>query len=151
MFIHHESMKNKRKRQGIIRKLILSKDIYNQEHLNTELKELGIKATQATISRDLKDLKTARIMTNSGKYKYYFPNSSDEHVGLNEKMFSSLVYVIRTKPGSASSLAVSIDTKEIPGVVGTVAGDDTVFVALNGSVDKGIIVSSINELVEAKV
>ncbi len=122
---------NKSYRQGQILKTIRSKPIYTQDELARELGGLGIQTTQVTLSRDMRDLglvKTAegyRQLSNE-------PGGPELDTVANEylqdiRVAQNLV-VLRTSPGNANTLAVSIDREESDEIVGTVAGDDTVLV-----------------------
>ena len=104
----------------------------------------GIEVTQATLSRDLKQLKVAKAASMNGKYVYVLPNnimykrSTDQSAGemLRNNGFISLQFsgniaVIRTRPGYASSMAYDIDNRECPAILGTIAGDDTIMMVLH--------------------
>lgn len=137
-------------RQRKILELIHSKEIETQEELSGNLEEIGINITQATISRDIKELGLVKVITDSGRYKYASIEDSKE--GTKErliKIFKSSVInfeiaghiiVVKTLPSSAQICGLAIDSFEIEEIVGTVAGYDTLFVAINdiGKVDKVI-------------
>jgi len=122
---------NKSFRQGQIINTIRAKPIYTQEELARELGQLGILTTQVTLSRDMRELglvKTAegyRQLSNdpSGSRLSDIANEYLQDIRLAQNLV-----VLRTSPGHASALAVSIDRQELHQVVGTVAGDDTVLV-----------------------
>lgn len=118
-------------RQGQILKLIRSRAVRTQEELAQELKNQGIAATQVTLSRDLREL---RLVKTAEGYR----ELQDEEVGpqfatlvseflLDVRLAQNLV-VLKTSPGHANSVAVSLDAEEWPEVVGTLAGDDTILV-----------------------
>jgi transcriptional regulator of arginine metabolism len=125
-------------RHAKILELISQKDIETQEELVDELKKLGMDVTQATVSRDVKELKLIKVLSSSGKYKYA-AISQGENV-LTEKLiniFSQTVIhidyvgntvVLKTLSGSANAAAEAIDTLGWEGIVGTLAGDNTIFV-----------------------
>ena len=122
---------NKSFRQGQILKVIRGKEIYTQEELARELGQLGIQTTQVTLSRDMREL--GLVKTPEG-YRQLPPEASGPQLGdvaneylLDIRVAQNLV-VLRTSPGNASPLAVAVDREELPEVVGTVAGDDTVLV-----------------------
>ena len=121
-----------------------SKEVGSQEELLQELNREGFELTQATLSRDLKQLKVAKAASMNGKYVYVLPNnimykrSTDQSAGemLRNNGFISLQFsgniaVIRTRPGYASSMAYDIDNRECPAVLGTIAGDDTIMMVLH--------------------
>lgn len=125
---------NKLQRHFIIKEIIQSQAVSSQEELALLLKKRGFDVTQATLSRDLAEIGIARIHTNEGLR--YSLNENNE-----EKKFTSLVagevvsvdhnevmIVIKTLPGRASGVASYLDSLKNPQVIGTVAGDDTVFV-----------------------
>jgi len=127
-------------RQTKILDLISKKEIETQEELAAGLKAMGIDVTQATISRDIKELRLVKVMSKSGKYKYATISQSQEGITdrLNKIFENSVVsidsasnlIVIKTIPGAAQICASAIDYMGIDEIVGTIAGDDTVFVAI---------------------
>lgn len=136
-------MKNKKERLEILKMLISSQELSSQEDALKALQNEGFKITQATLSRDLKQLKVAKAASMNGKYVYVLPNEtmykrvtspkkasemaqSNGYISLN---FSGQLAVIKTRPGYASALAYDIDSGDLPGILGTIAGDDTIFVA----------------------
>ena len=111
--------------------------------------------TQATLSRDLKQLKVAKAASMNGKYVYVLPNnimykrSTDQSAGemLRNNGFISLQFsgniaVIRTRPGYASSMAYDIDNNEFSEILGTIAGDDTIMLVLR----EGVATSKVRRL-----
>ncbi|MBV9084189.1 MAG: ArgR family transcriptional regulator [Acidobacteriaceae bacterium] len=118
-------------RQGQILKLIQRRNIYTQEELAKELQLLGITATQVTLSRDMREL--ALVKTPEGYRQLPVESSgpsladiADEY--LHDISVAQNLVVLHTSPGNASPLAVAIDKRKFPTVVGTIAGDDTVLV-----------------------
>jgi transcriptional regulator of arginine metabolism len=142
-------MKNKTNRLDTIKMLISSREICSQEELLDYLKKEGMGVTQATLSRDLKQLKVAKASSMTGKYVYVLPNSTvyrrlpNNEKTVNEMMkftgfisiqFSLNIAVIRTRPGYASSLAYDIDNHDLDEIVGTIAGDDTIMLVIREGV-----------------
>ena len=137
-------MKIKDRRLEAIKLIISSKEIGSQEELLQRLKEEGFLLTQATLSRDLKQLKVAKAASMNGHYVYVLPNetmykrvrkplSAREMMntpGFQSLHFSGNMGVIRTRPGYASSIAYNIDNSDIPDILGTIAGDDTNFIVV---------------------
>ena len=125
-------------RHAKILELISQKDIETQEELVDELRKQGMDVTQATVSRDVKELKLIKVLSASGKYKYA-AISQGENV-LTEKLVNifvqTVIYidyvgntvVIKTLSGSANAAAEAIDTLGWDGIVGSLAGDNTIFV-----------------------
>ena len=125
----------KRARQAEILNIIQALDVETQEQLLDELKARGFSATQATISRDIKELRLVKELSGGG-YRY----ASSERKGLADSdarlrnIFkegvtsvdrAQNIVVVRTMPGLASAACSALDSMEIPGMVGSLAGDDT--------------------------
>lgn len=122
---------NKSFRQGQILNVIRGKEIYTQEELARELSRLGIQATQVTLSRDMREL--GLVKTPEGYRQLAAETGGPELASVAEEYLLDVrvaqnLVVLRTSPGNANSLAISIDRLELEDVVGTVAGDDTVLV-----------------------
>lgn len=145
-------MKKKANRLGAIKMIISSQEIGSQEELLQALISEGFALTQATLSRDLKQLKVAKASGMSGKYVYVLPNdimykrageqrASEmlKHTGFISLQFSGNLAVIRTRPGYASSMAYDIDTHESTDILGTIAGDDTIMLVLREGVEAAAI------------
>ncbi len=124
---------NKSFRQGQIRKLIHAKQIHTQEELATELRHVGVPATQVTLSRDIREL--GLVKTGAG---YVEPGEAastvrtDVATAVRDTVFDIKVaqnlLVLRTPPAHANAVASALDQAEWPEITGTVAGDDTVLV-----------------------
>jgi len=141
-------MKNKANRLDAIKIIISSQEIGNQEELLRELAGEGFDLTQATLSRDLKQLKVAKAASMNGNYVYVLPNNTmykrmvTNHTavemlqqnGFVSIQFSGNMAVIKTRPGYASSLAYDIDMKELYEIIGTIAGDDTILLIMREGV-----------------
>lgn len=133
-------MKNKRNRLQLIADLLRSKVIGSQEELLQHLYSQNCEITQATLSRDLKQLKVAKTPLSNGLYKYILPvynkptaqqpiaNSTISYGAVLSVEFSGNLAVVKTKPGYASAIAWDIDNNATNEVLGTVAGDDTIIV-----------------------
>ncbi len=129
-------MKNKTKRLTAIREIITSSVVGSQEELLQLLLEKGYELTQATLSRDLKQLKVAKTSNASGEYVYQLASLEKEREVratvftsgqvLQSVDFSGNIAVLHTRPGYASSLAYEIDENGKDVFIGTVAGDDTI-------------------------
>lgn len=131
----------KQERHQLIRNLVETKNIETQEELANALKESGIRVTQATVSRDIKELMLVKVSDMRGGYRYAFPKernylmSSDQLERLVRNSVISVrsggnLVVLHTLPGTAQGVAFAIDSMKWVGVMGTVAGDDTIFVAV---------------------
>lgn len=147
-------MKEKTNRLETLRMLISSMELCSQDEVLKALKKEGFTITQATLSRDMKQLKVAKAASMNGKYVYVLPNetmykrvSTPRQVsemlitpGFLSIQFSGNMGVIRTRPGYASSIAYNIDNANIPQIIGTIAGDDTIFIVkAEGITNKEII------------
>ena len=128
----------KKYRQSAILDLVSHEAICRQDDLGTRLRARGFNATQATISRDIKDLELVK-RASDGAYDRSGGSGvvrSGRHVGLRRSVVEYLqrvdqvqqLLVLRTEPSQAQPLALAIDNAELPEVVGTVAGDDTILV-----------------------
>jgi transcriptional regulator of arginine metabolism len=125
-------------RHAKIIEIINSREIETQEELAEELKKCGMDVTQATVSRDIKELKLIKVLASSGKYKYVA--ISPEQNFLSNKLvniFSQTVLyvenignfvVVKTITGSASAAAEAIDSLNFEEIAGTIAGDNTIFI-----------------------
>lgn len=124
-------------RREKILQLIAQKDIETQSELTKELVDAGFQVTQATVSRDIKDLGLVKAASAKG-YKYLHSPSSDQNTRLLNIFKESVIgiqtamnlIVLKTMSGSANSACVIIDKLNIEGVVGTLAGDDTIVVII---------------------
>ena len=137
-------MKTKNSRLDAIKMIISSKEVGSQEELLQELSKEGFQLTQATLSRDLKQLKVAKAASMNGNYVYVLPNNTmyirvtEPHSatemllsdGIRGIEFSGNLAVIRTRPGYASSVAYDIDIHNFDEILGTIAGDDTILLVL---------------------
>jgi len=122
---------NTKLRQQAILEIIQAGPVFSQDELAARLREEGISSTQATLSRDLKALRISKVPGEG----YVVPSrsrtlSSDFSAGIIRIQFSGNIGVIRTRPGLANAVAVLIDNQMVFPVIGTIAGDDTIFVAI---------------------
>lgn len=127
----------KTRRQAAILDLINEYSIETQEELLSRLKEKGYNVTQATVSRDIKELRILKTLSNDGRYRYssYSQNDAQEAGGnsfINRAVVSvkcaQNIVVIKTLAGMANAICASIDSVDFKGVIGTIAGDDTIFI-----------------------
>jgi transcriptional regulator of arginine metabolism len=154
-------MKVKNSRLEALRLIISSQQLGSQDELLSALQKEGFKLTQATLSRDLKQLKVAKAASMSGNYVYVLPNETmykrvSTPNSIREMMrvpgfisinFSGNMGVIKTRPGYASSIAYNIDNNHIEEIIGTIAGDDTIFIVIKQGVSKEEVVSALSEVV----
>lgn len=147
----------KAQRHAQIIDLIKNKNIETQEELTLMLKESGFDTTQATVSRDIKELKLVKVPDENGNYKYAVKTNHDD-IKLSAKFktilietvlridVSTSIVVIKTFPGMAQAAASAIDNMNWSEIVGTIAGDDTIFVALKTAEDAVLLCSKIKVL-----
>ena len=154
-------MKVKNNRLEALRMIISSQQLGSQEELLAALQHEGFKLTQATLSRDLKQLKVAKAATMGGNYVYVLPNetmykrvSTPQQIremmqvpGFISINFSGNMGVIKTRPGYASSIAWNIDNSNIPQLLGTIAGDDTIFVVVKQGITEREVIDALSEVV----
>ncbi len=129
----------KRGRHSRIIDLIQRKPISTQEELLNELRMMGYNVTQATVSRDIKELKLIKILSDNGKHIYSLSSAQKSDIGSSlDSLFSTSVIsvanaqnivVIKTIPGMAQAVCAAIDASKFVGIVGTIAGEDTIFLA----------------------
>ena len=133
----------KETRQKLILELISKNEIETQNQLIEALTHVGMKSTQATISRDIKELRLIKELSPSGTYRYVAASGeSSNHTERLHNIFRECVsscvsaqniVVIKTLPGLASAACSAIDRMTIPMLVGTLAGDDTAFLVMKDS------------------
>jgi transcriptional regulator of arginine metabolism len=120
-------MMNKRDRQQKILSLIRAKPIGTQEDLRALLERSGVPATQSSVSRDLEEL---GVVKHHGHYTLPRSNGSAARGLVSLDQAGESLVIARTTPGLASAVAVEIDAAAIPEIVGTIAGEDTIFIAV---------------------
>ncbi len=128
-------MNNREKRLEAIRNLLKNIAVSNQEDLVHLLIEKGFPITQATLSRDMRQLKVVKVPDGKGEYVYRLPDDIPVALPENENKqyhpnieFSGNLVVIKTRPGYAMGIASDIDTNGSKEIAGTIAGDDTILV-----------------------
>jgi transcriptional regulator of arginine metabolism len=117
----------KRERQKRILNLIRSRPIGTQEDLRAQLERAGVPATQSSVSRDLEEL---GVIKNHGRYSLPSANGDNTRGLLSLEPAGDTLVVARCLPGRASGVAVEIDDAAVPEIVGTIAGEDTIFIAV---------------------
>ncbi len=131
-------MSDKSERQSAIREIVAARDIASQEELRRQLNKRGWAVTQSTLSRDLHELRLARIPDATGKTRYAFSESAPEDhapqlAGLLPQLLVGVesvqvMVVVRTVASGAQPVAAALDSASWPDVLGTLAGDDTVLI-----------------------
>ncbi len=147
-------------RLDIIKSIIQTQDIGNQDELAQALSKVGMNMAQATLSRDLKLLKVIKGISPKGRSIYMLPENPHyrrvrEHRaegtaiqnGFMSVRISGQLAVIKTRPGYASGLASDIDNAHFQEVIGTIAGDDTIFLALEENFNKETLEANLRTIV----
>ena len=131
-------MNTKANRQKIIREIIIKNKISRQEDLLLLLINRGFDLTQATLSRDLRELKIGKIHDAHYGSIYFIPSDENEQPlrGALSIEFSANLSVLKTEGGFANSVAVRIDNTKIDEVIGTIAGNDTIIIVFKDDVPK---------------
>ena len=144
-------------RHAKIIELIGKYQVETQEELAEYLNQEGFKVTQATVSRDIRDLKLTKIPTEEGKQRYtVHPKTgttmNDKYIRVLKDGFASMdmaqnILVIKTVSGMAMAVATAIDSLQFTEVVGTIAGDDTIMCAIRTVEDTMVVMDKINKMV----
>lgn len=140
-------MRERTNRLSVVKELIKNNRLDNQDTLLEMLRAEGFDVTQATLSRDLKMLKVGKISDGWSGYYYALPETDlvseneksyiqDVRRGIISIEFSGSFGVIKTRPGHANSVGFALDMLALPEILGTVAGDDTIFVILREGMTK---------------
>ena len=143
-------------RHSRIREIIENNEIETQEELAAALKKLGMDVTQATVSRDIKELMLIKVPTESGSYRYAF--SMDQGASISKTRMTRLfqesvlnigyslnIIVIKTTVGGANYVANALDTAKWSEILGTVAGDDTILLVVNPPEDTPKVVERLKK------
>lgn len=147
-------------RQMAILDVIQRQDIETQEELAAALAARGITVTQATVSRDIKEMRLIKVMGPNGAYKYAAQDKEGTGAGLSERFNRMLadsllsvaasrnLVVIQTLSGSAGMAGEAIDSMQWPEVIGSLAGDNTILLILREEVDPQVVVARVRELMK---
>lgn len=147
-------------RQNAILELIKDQEIETQEKLATALKQRGFDVTQATVSRDIKELQLIKILSSAGRYKYATGLSNESPISDRfTKIFKDTVksvacagniVIVKTLSGCAAAAAEAIDTTTFPHIVGSLAGDNTIFIVVDEPENAPNLVDLFNEMLGKK-
>ena len=148
----------KRNRQEAILRVISQYEVETQQELAQRLKEEGFEVTQATVSRDIRDMKLSKMPTGEGHQKYVRFHNDEKHlsgkyVNVLKEGFVSIdmaqnILVIKTVSGMAMAVAAALDALKFSEVVGCIAGDDTIMVAVRTVEDTQILMDKIHLMIE---
>jgi transcriptional regulator of arginine metabolism len=139
----HNGFMNKRDRQQKILSLIQAKPVGTQEDLRALLESAGVPATQSSVSRDLEEL---GVVKHHGHYTLPRTNGAAVRGLLSLDQAGDSLVIARTIPGLASAVAVEIDAAAIAEIVGTIAGEDTIFIAVRSAKDQRPAIKQIWDL-----
>ncbi|WP_207302974.1 arginine repressor [Bacilliculturomica massiliensis] len=145
-------------RQNKILDIISTQEVETQEKLVELLNEAGYKVTQATISRDIKDLQLVKTLSSGGRYKYTAGTGTDQPVSdrfikIFRETIQSIssagnIIVIKTLSGCANAAAEAIDTSNLPTVVGSIAGDNTIFLLVDSPENVPPLLTRFNDMIK---
>ena len=145
-------------RQTAILSIIEQNDVETQEELAARLRQMGIDVTQATVSRDIKELRLLKVLSASGGYKYATADKA-EH-GLSDRFvrmfkdsvlsinFAGNIVVIKTLAGSANVAAEAIDSMHLPEILGTMAGDNTILAIVQNEAEAAETVNRFRDMLK---
>ena len=145
----------KNKRHKCILSIINSNIVQTQEELVQGLKQAGFDCTQGTISRDIRELRLVKVLDESGVYKYAQPKEGGSYLERLKEVFAQSVLsvvpagnliIVKTIPAGAVGAASAIDVLDFPDVLGCIAGDDTIFVAVTDSEQAKEMAKTLNEM-----
>ena len=146
-------MNGKKERLEAIRQIIQKETIGNQEELLNRLNEKGFSTTQATLSRDIKQLNIVKISDNEGNYVYRLPDYTafmqpqGEQVNHPKVEFSGNLAVVKTRPGYAMGIASDIDTHAPREILATIAGDDTILIIPRERISRSEIIKALEPFI----
>lgn len=148
----------KKSRHSKIVELIESYDIETQDELASKLKEEGFQVTQATVSRDIRELALSKISMGEGRQKYVcFKHTDDcpgeKYIRVLKDGFVSMdraqnILVLKTVPGMAMAVAAAVDAMKMKEIVGSIAGDDTIMAAIRTEEDTLHVMEKLQRMLE---
>ena len=148
----------KAKRQALIREIVEAQSIQTQEELAEALRTHGMMVTQATVSRDIREMHLLKVLAEDGSYRYATMEKNE--TGVNDRLIRMLsdsvvemncannLIVIRTLPGSAHVAAEAIDSLKWPEVLGTIAGDNTILVIVRSNEEVEAVIRRFHSIVK---
>ncbi|MDE6363809.1 MAG: arginine repressor [Lachnospiraceae bacterium] len=148
----------KRERHEVVVDLINRYDIETQEELAAYLRKEGFDVTQATVSRDIRELHLSKIAAGGGRQKYIILQNEDNRLGdkyirvLREGFVSMCmaqnILVIKTVQGMAMAVAAAVDAMRFAEIVGCIAGDDTIFAAVKSVEETKVVMQKLDEIIK---
>lgn len=140
-----------------IREIITSSDIDTQDELVERLRQAGFNVTQATVSRDIKELHLIKVPIDAGRYKYSVP--ADQKFNPLQKLkralldhyvhidFTENLVVMKCLPGTANAIGVLVDSLEWPEIMGTICGDDTILIICRSKEHSARVVNQVFSII----
>ena len=142
----------KTQRQDLLKNLILEHEFDTQNDLVDFLNKKGLKVTQATISRDIKELGVVKVKGTIKKFKYTIIQNTENFILYNNTIKDIVtaqnIVVVKTLEGTANSVCIVIDKSQINGILGTVAGDDTIIIVTPNNEEANQVAKSIKRIVK---
>ena len=144
-------------RHSKIVELIGKYEIETQEELADYLNKAGYRVTQATVSRDIRELRLSKVPSENGKQRYVVVQSSksfsDKYIRVLKDGFVSMdmaqnILVVKTAPGMAMAVAASVDALRFPEIIGCLAGDDTIFAAVKSVEETRAVMEKLDEIIK---
>ncbi|NLL80223.1 MAG: arginine repressor [Clostridiales bacterium] len=148
----------KEKRHSVIVQLVEKYSIGTQEELAEKLREAGFHVTQATVSRDIRDLKLSKVPSGEGGNRYVVFRQDDSHLsakfvrilkdGLVSMERAQNLLVVKTVSGMAMAVAAALDAMKFEEIVGCIAGDDTIMAATHSTEEADVVISKLEQMLE---
>lgn len=145
-------------RQNKILDIINNYEVETQDKLVSLLKKSGFKVTQATISRDIKELHLIKTLSSTGKYIYTVGKNMDQPISdrfvkifketIQTVAASGNIIIVKTLSGCANAAAEAIDSLNYPNVIGSIAGDNTIMLVINDPANVPSLVNKFNEMIK---
>ena len=150
----------KKNRLDKIIEIITNREVETQDELISYLKEAGYAVTQATVSRDIRELKLAKVMTGRGSYRYVLPKEDKDtrRLHISHALAETIVrveaaqniIVLHTYAGMAQAVALEVDHLSHPSLLGCVAGDDTIIIVARDNTSAAALSEQLQEMIRAR-
>ena len=151
----------KKNRLDKIIEIITRNEVETQDELISYLKDAGYAVTQATVSRDIRELKLAKVMTGRGSYRYVLPKEDKDirqlHIShalaetITRAEAAQNIIVLHTYAGMAQAVALEVDHLAHPGILGCVAGDDTIIIVAQDTAAAALLSDQLQEMIRSRV
>lgn len=150
----------KKKRLDKIIEIITTREVETQDELISHLRNEGFEVTQATVSRDIRELKLTKVMTGQGSYRYIQSNRDSQMKGLHishalsdailRAASAENLVVVHTYPGMAQAVALEVDQLKHQNILGSVAGDDTILIVVSDKHNATMLSEQIKEMIRMR-